>query len=84
MEKEHFFDKPKNVKRFLMGFYISLVLLIVVDLFLTLLHLKHPDFSWEKFPSFYGAFGFIACVLLVLAAKHILRKCVKREEDYYD
>jgi len=80
MKEEHFFDKPQNVKRFLMGFYILLVLLIVVDLFLP----KHPVFPWEGYPSFYGAYVFVACVGLVLAAKYILRKMVKRKENYYD
>ncbi len=78
--KEHLFDKPKNVKRLLFSFYIALVLLIVVDLFIP----KHPYFPWEEYPSFYAVYGFVACVGLVLAAKHILRNIVKRKEDYYD
>lgn len=78
--KEHLFDKPKNVKRLLFFFYIALVLLIVVDLFIP----KHPYFPWEEYPSFYAVYGFVACVGLVLAAKHVLRKIVKRKEDYYD
>ncbi len=85
MKEGHFFDKPQNVKRFLMGFYICLGLLIVADLFLTLLHLKHESFfSWDGLPSFYGAFGFVACVALVLIAKYVLRPLVKKEENYYD
>jgi hypothetical protein len=32
-------------------------------------------------PEFYG---FVACVGLVLAAKFILRRIVKRREGYYD
>lgn len=78
--KDHLFDKPKNVQRLLKVFFISLVVLIVIDFFIP----KHPYFPWEKYPSFYAAFGFIACVGLVLAAKHILRKILKRGEDYYD
>lgn len=80
MEKKYFFDKPKNVKGFLWGFYISLLLLIAVDLFIS----KHPYFAWEEYPSFYGAFGLVACILLVLGAKYILRPIVKRKENYYD
>lgn len=77
--KEYLFDKPKNVKRLLGSLYISLALLIIIDFFIP----KHPYFPWEEYPSFYAAYGFIACVGLVLAAKHILRRVVKRKEDYY-
>lgn len=79
-EKEYFFDKPENFKRFMAGFYISLFLLMIIDLFIY----KHPYFKWEEYPSFYATFGFVACVGLVLAAKYILRKIVMRKEDYYD
>ena len=80
MKGGRLFDTPRNVKRLLMGFYLFLVLLIVADLFVP----KHPFFPWEGYPSFYGAYGFVACVSLVLAAKYILRVLVKRKEDYYD
>ena len=80
MKDDHFFDKPQNVKKFLRGFYILLALLIVADLFIP----KHPDFSWEAFPSFYATYGFVACVGLVLFAKYVLRTLVKRGENHYD
>ncbi len=41
-------------------------------------------FPWEEWPQFYAIFGFVACVVLVLIAKYILRPLVMREEDYYD
>ncbi|MDZ4165438.1 MAG: hypothetical protein U1C55_09950 [Smithellaceae bacterium] len=78
--KVYLFDKPGNVKRLLWSLYASLALLVVIDLFIP----KHPYFSWEGYPSFYAAYGFISFALLVLAAKHILRRIVKRKEDYYD
>ena len=34
--------------------------------------------------GFYAVFGFVACVALVLAAKHVLRPIIMRGEDYYD
>lgn len=80
MQEDHFFDKPQNVKRIFTGFYICLLLLIIVDLFIP----KHPDFSWEAYPSFYASYGFVAFVLLIFLAKYILRPLVKRKEDYYD
>jgi hypothetical protein len=45
---------------------------------------KHPHFPWEQWWGFYAVYGFVACVLLVLVAKYILRPIVKRREDYYD
>ncbi len=80
MEKKHFFDKPGNLKKFLKVFFASLIVLIVIDLFVP----KHPYFAIGGYPSFYATFGFVACVVLVLAARYILRPLVKRKEDYYD
>lgn len=79
-EKEYLFDKPKNVKRLLRIFYGFLVVLLVGDFFVN----KHAYFGWEEWPEFYAVYGFVACVVLVLAAKYILRPIVKRREDYYD
>jgi len=44
---------------------------------------KQTHFFFEKWFGIYGLFGFTACVCLVLAAK-VMRKMLKREEDYYD
>ena len=79
-EKKHVFDNPKNVKRVLYGLFTSLVLLLGLEPFVH----KHPYFAWENWFGFYAIYGFGACVLLVLAAKYLLRPFVKREEDYYD
>lgn len=79
-EKEHIFDKPKNVKRLLGCFYGFLVILLIGDFFIH----KHAHFGWEEWPEFYAVYGFVACVALVLASKYILRPIVKRREDYYD
>jgi len=79
-EKEHLFDKPKNVTRLLRTFYSVLVLLLIGDFFIH----KHADFAWEAWPEFFAMYGFVACVVLVLAAKYILRPLVKRREDYYE
>lgn len=79
-EKKGFFDYQENVKKFLRGFYLFLVLVVLIDPFIH----KHAYFGFDGYPSFYGTFGFVACVLLVLAAKHILRPLVMRREDYYD
>lgn len=41
-----------------------------------------PHFAIERWFGFYGWFGFLSCVLLVLAAKQ-LRRWLRRDEDYY-
>ncbi len=80
MKEEAVFDNPQNIKRLVTGFYLFLVLLIVLDLFLP----KHPFFPWERYPLFYGAYGFVAYVTIVFGSHFILRKVLKRDEDYYD
>jgi hypothetical protein len=79
-EKTYLFDNPKNVSRLLACFFMSLGVLLIVEFFVH----KHPHFPWEGWPEFYAVYGFVACVVLVLAAKYILRPLMKRREDYYD
>lgn len=74
------FDKPQNVKRLLRVFFISVVLLLLVDL----VYHRHTVFPWEGWFGFYAVFGFVACVVLVIVAKYVLRPIVMRNEDYYD
>jgi uncharacterized membrane protein len=79
-EKKYIFDNPKNIQRVLYALFGCLVLLLALEPFVH----KHSYFAWEKWFGFYAIYGFVACVLLVLAAKYILRPFIKREEDYYD
>ena len=78
--KPHFFDKPKNIKILFRVFYAVLFISFVFEFFIH----KHTYFRWEEWPGFYAAFGFVAFVVLILAAKYILRPIIKRKEDYYD
>lgn len=70
----------KGLKKILAIFFSFLAALILIDLFIH----KHAYFGFDEYPSFYGAFGLVACILLVLAAKYILRPIVMRKEDYYN
>ncbi|MDH4321319.1 MAG: hypothetical protein OEV73_07440 [Desulfobulbaceae bacterium] len=78
--KQHVFDKPENVQRLLRIFFGCLVLLLVADFFVH----KHAFFAWEEWPEFYAVYGFVACVVLVLISKYVLRPLVMRDEDYYN
>lgn len=42
----------------------------------------HAHYGFERWPGFYGVFGFAAFVLIVYAGK-LLRRLVKRDENYY-
>lgn len=79
-DKQHFFDRPGHVKLVIWGLFVICGLLLVVDGFVSV----HGEFAWEQMTGFYAAYGFVACVLLVLAAKYLLRPTVKRDEDYYE
>ncbi len=79
-EKPGMFDKPKNVKRVLYALYTCVVLLLAVDLF----YHKHGIFTWESSFAFYSVYGFVACVILVIIAKYVLRPLVMRKEDFYN
>ena len=78
-EKKYWLDDPRNVNGIVYALYAICALLMGLDL----LDYKHGHFDFENWLGFFGWFGFLACVGLVLAAKQ-MRKLVRREEDYYD
>ncbi len=78
-EKQHIFDSPENIRILLHVFYAICLGLLLIDF----IYHRHVLHEWEALWGFYGLFGFIACVTLVLVAKE-LRKLLKRREDYYD
>jgi len=77
-ERERFLDKSKNIKRVLGVFLVISVITLGIDLFFD----RHTDHRFEELVGFYGIWGFVSCVVLVLAARG-LRKLVMRKEDYY-
>ena len=79
-EELRMFDKPENVKRLLIIFFISSVLVLLIDL----VYHRHSVFAWEDYFGFYAVFGFVACVVLVIVSKYILRPLTMRKEEYYD
>ena len=78
-EKRRWLDNPKNVDKIVYGVYAISAFLLVIDPFIH----KHGPFAIEHWWGFYGIYGFISCVFLVLAAKE-LRNLIMRREDYYD
>jgi len=44
---------------------------------------KHGEFAIESVFGFYGLFGFVACIVLAVAAKALLGP-LRRPEDHYE
>ena len=78
-EKRYWLDDLRNVNKIVYALYAICAFLLVID---PLIH-KHGPFAIEHWLGFYGIYGFVACVGLVLAAKE-LRRLLMRSEDYYD
>jgi len=79
LDRNDWLDDPRNVKKIVYALYAVCVLLVGADWW----YHKHTHFEFENWFGFFGVFGFAACVGLVWAAK-VMRKLLKREEDYYD
>ena len=78
-EKSYWLDEPRNVTKIVWALVAVCVALFFADGF----YEKHGEVAIEYLFGFYGAYGFIGCVALVLAAKW-LRTIVMRPEDYYE
>lgn len=78
-EKPRWLDDFNNVKKLVRAFTAICALLFLADFF----YERHWEHPWEWIFGFYGIYGFVACVLLVLGAKE-MRKVLMRKEDYYD
>ena len=77
--KSYWLDEPRNVTKLVWALFIICAGLVFADGF----YEKHPLVAIEYLFGFYGIYGFVGCVALVLAAKW-LRTVVMRPEDYYD
>lgn len=79
-EKKYIFDHPSSLKILLRCLYVVLAVLFCMDFFVE----KHPHFPYESWFGFYAIYGFVTCVLLVLAARYLLRPLVMKDEKFYD
>jgi hypothetical protein len=94
-ESKRWLDEPRNVTLFLKVFFWLCGICLVADLIFSLVSHKHHAFvddSWvegmEGLPTFYGIYGFLACVALILVSKLMRgingKKILMREEDYWE
>lgn len=78
-ERRYWLDDMRNVDKLVYTLYGICAVLLLIDVFVP----KHGPFAIEHWFGFYGIYGFVACVGLVLAAR-ALRVVLIRPEDYYD
>jgi UPF0716 family protein affecting phage T7 exclusion len=79
MNRDHWLDDQGNVKTLWRRFLLILALLVAIGAFVDL----HPHFEIESWFGFYAAYGFITCLLMIVAAK-VLGAFLKRQDAYYD
>lgn len=58
-----------------------LALVALVDVFVDK---HHAHTKVEHLPAFWSVFGFLACVLIVIASKAFGKAGIMTREDYYD
>ena len=76
---DHWLVRPRTIRLLWRGFVVVLAGLVLLDLVIA----HDPNFVIDGLPGFSAAFGFAACVGLVLGAK-ALGLLLKRPDDYYD
>jgi hypothetical protein len=83
---DFFRDRLKTTVRFC---YVVLGLLVVFDLIFV--DKKYAHIAMEHLPGFWSAFGFVACVLIIILSKwygHVKwfggKFQIMSPEDYYD
>lgn len=77
---DDYFEQPQAAKRVRYLFYVSLVLLVVLEFLFD----QHRYFPWAVFPAFFAIYGFFSCVIIVAASKLLGKFWLQKGEDYYD
>ncbi len=63
---------------------VVLVLLVIADALPFIVDKEHAHTKAEHLPGFWSAFGFVACVVIVIASKAFGHAGIMTREDYYD
>ncbi len=79
-ENHRWLDHPKNGRKLFIGLLLVDLALVVAGELIS----KHGHFDVEtSVPAFYAIFGFFA-YCTIMAGATLLRKIIRRKEDYYD
>jgi len=64
--------------------YISIFVVIMAGILAMLFLHLHPHFWWEEIPVFSAVYGFVGCVVIIVASKALGHRWLQKEEDYYE
>ena len=64
------------------AYFVALVMSLVLGLIWLYTHTLHFHFPFQYIPEFFGIFGFLGCIVLILIVKGI-GFFVVVDEDYY-
>ncbi|MEX1257940.1 MAG: hypothetical protein WEG36_10005 [Gemmatimonadota bacterium] len=77
-DSTHWLVRPSTIRKLWIAMAIVLFLTVIPDFFLE----HHPYFGFDGLPGFSAAFGFVACVFMVILSK-VLGIFLKRTDRYY-
>lgn len=64
--------------------FVLLALLVVIDAIPALVDKHEAHTKLEHIPGFWSLFGFVACVVIIIASKWFGHAGIMQREDYYD
>lgn len=64
--------------------YLFLGVVVVLDIVISVLHLKHAVFAWDSIPGFLSIFAFASTFLIIIIPKTIGHALLMKKEDFYD
>jgi hypothetical protein len=75
----------QHLRLVLRGCYLLLALLVLLDAIPAIVDKDHAHTWGERhLPGFWAVFGFVGCVVLILASKAFGHLGIMTREDYYD
>lgn len=82
---EKWLEEPARFRAVKLAFYISLAAAAATEIVVVrVLHLGHGYFPFENLPAFGSIYGFLSCMLIIVASKFIGRCGLMKDERYYD
>ena len=64
--------------------YVSLFIGVLAGILVKLFLHPHAHFWWEEIPAFSAIYGFVGCVIIIIASKALGHLWLQKEEDYYE